>query len=82
MDVGHTGELITEQILQVVNDYSVTGGVISITMDNACTDEKAIAILRDGLNLFSDPFFFHSRCVTLILSLVVSQGASILATKY
>ena len=39
MDVGHNGELIAEQILQVVNDYNITSLVISITMDNASVND-------------------------------------------
>ena len=74
MDVGHNGELIAEQILQVVNDYGITGRVISITMNNASNNDKAIAIIRQLLNPTSDPFFFRSRCVTHILNLVVQDG--------
>ena len=45
MEEGHSGEMIAQQILQVVNDYGVTGRVISITMDNASANDRAINIL-------------------------------------
>ena len=74
MDEGHNGERIVEQILQAVNDYGVTGQIISITMDNASANDRAINILLWALNSMSDPFFFHSCCVTHILNLVVQDG--------
>ena len=46
MDVGHSGELIAEQVLLVVNDYGVTGRVISITMDNDSANDRPIAVLH------------------------------------
>ena len=74
MEEGHSGEMIAQEILAVVNDYGVTGRVISITMDNASANDRAINILRGALNPISYPYFFHSRCVTHILNLVVQDG--------
>ena len=74
MEEGHSREIIAQQILQVVNDYGVTGRVISITMDNASANDRAINILRGALNPISYPYFFHSRCVAHILNLVVQDG--------
>ena len=74
MEEGHSGEMIAQQILQVVNDYDVTGRVISITMDNASANDRAINILRRALNPISHPYFFYSRCVAHILNLVVQDG--------
>ena len=47
MDEVNSGERKAQQILQVqaVNDYGVTGRVISITMDNASANDRAITIL-------------------------------------
>ena len=74
IDEEHSKEMIAQQILQVVNDYGVTGRVISITMDNASVNDRAITILRGALNPISHPYFFHSRCIAHILNLVVQHG--------
>ena len=74
MDECHSGEQIVEQILKAINDFEVTGRIISITMDNASANDRAINILRGELNPMSDPFFFHSRCVARILNLAVQDG--------
>ena len=74
MDEGHSGEQIAEQILKAIKDFGVTGRIISITMDNASANDRAINILRGELNPMSDPFFFHSRCVAHILNLAVQDG--------
>ena len=73
MDEGHSGERITELILQAVNDFGITGRIISITMDNASANDRAINILRGELNPMSDPFFFHSRCIAHILNLGLKE---------
>ena len=74
IEEGHSGEMIAQQILQVVNDYGIARRVISITMDNASANNRAITILRGALNPISHPYFFHSRCIAHILNLVVQHG--------
>ena len=73
MDEGHSKEQIADQILKAINDFGVTSRIISIIMDNASANDRAINILRRELNPMSDPFFFHSRCVAHILNLVVQD---------
>ena len=74
MDEGHSGEQIADKILKAINDFGITSRIISITMDNASANDRAINILRRELNPMSDPLFFHSRCVAHILNLAVQDG--------
>ena len=60
---GYSGEQIADQVLKAINDFGVTSRIISITMDNASANDRAINILRRELNSMSDPLFFHGRCV-------------------
>ena len=74
IDGGHSEERTAEQILQAIKDFGITGRIISITMDNASANDRAINILRGTLNPVSDQFFFHSHCVAHILNLAIQDG--------
>ncbi|PLW31889.1 hypothetical protein PCANC_22752 [Puccinia coronata f. sp. avenae] len=81
----HTGLAIADQLLASIMEWKILDKVMSITVDNASSNDVAIArvlsILRDKSHLppHLDGKFFHVRCAAHIINLVVKDGLKTLS---
>jgi hypothetical protein len=62
IESAHTGENIADHIFAVIDDFGCTNKVISITLDNASSNSKAMEKLRPLLSGFVGTLFLHQRC--------------------
>jgi Domain of unknown function (DUF4413)/hAT family C-terminal dimerisation region len=76
----HSGEVISDGILECLIKWGIQDKIAAITLDNASNNDKAAAILKHNLQgrgkLHFDGLFFHVRCCAHILNLVVQDGLS------
>ncbi|CAI0560272.1 unnamed protein product [Linum tenue] len=74
---GHKGVDIAEGIVDCLDGWGIKK-VFSITVDNASSNDTAVAKLKEVFNArgisICDNAFLHMRCVAHILNLVVSDG--------
>jgi hypothetical protein len=64
----HDGEAIAANVLAVINDYYLRDKVGFFVLDNASSNDTAVAVLRETLQF--DPKVRRLRCVGHILNLV------------
>lgn len=70
----HKGEDIGGAILECIHEWELKN-VMTMTVDNATSNDKAIEYLTDRLpNLFDNGKHFHIRCMAHILNLIVKDG--------
>ena len=74
MDVDHSGEQIYNKIVEVLEDYDIVNKVISLTLDNASSNSKAIDYFQNNYPLYNNLKFFHQRCVCHVINLIVKCG--------
>jgi hypothetical protein len=74
IESAHTGENIADHIFVVIGDFGCTNKVISITLDNASSNSKAMQKLRPLLSGYVDTLFLHQRCACHIVNLIVKSG--------
>ncbi|CAL1355536.1 unnamed protein product [Linum trigynum] len=74
---GHKGVDIADGIVACLDDWGIYK-VFTITVDNASSNDTAVAKLKEVFNTrgtsICDNSFLHMRCVAHILNLVVSDG--------
>ncbi|KAJ0576191.1 putative transcription factor/ chromatin remodeling BED-type(Zn) family [Helianthus annuus] len=74
----HSGEVISDAILECLIKWGIQDKVGTITLDNASNNDRAAAILRNNFQgkgkLHFEGLFFHVRCCAHILNLVVQDG--------
>jgi hypothetical protein len=58
----------------VIDDFGCTNKVISITLDNASSNSKAMEKLRPLLSGYVGTLFLHKRCACHIVNLIVKSG--------
>ncbi|KAJ3684273.1 hypothetical protein LUZ61_013437 [Rhynchospora tenuis] len=74
----HSGEVISDAILEAIRKWGIEDKIGTITLDNASSNDKAAGLLRlsfearDRLHFLG--YFFHIRCCAHILNLVVQDG--------
>ncbi|KAJ4786180.1 Zinc finger BED domain-containing protein RICESLEEPER 2 [Rhynchospora pubera] len=74
----HSGEVISDAILEAIRKWGIEDKIGTITLDNASNNDKAAGLLRlsfearDKLHFLG--YFFHIRCCAHILNLVVQDG--------
>ena len=70
----HTGENIFHAICSVINDFNIVDRIISITLDNAASNCKAVRFLERNCIPQNGSYFFHQRCECNIINLIVKSG--------
>ncbi|KAM0027898.1 putative ribonuclease H-like superfamily [Helianthus debilis subsp. tardiflorus] len=74
----HSGEVISDAILECLIKWGIQDKIGTITLDNASNNDRAAAILRNTFqgkgSLHFEGLFFHVRCCAHILNLVVQDG--------
>ncbi|KAK7331047.1 hypothetical protein VNO77_25257 [Canavalia gladiata] len=73
----HKGETIGRQVEDALREWGIRN-VLTITVDNASSNDVAVSYLKKKLNSFNalvlNGEFFHMRCCAHILNLVVNDG--------
>ncbi|KAJ4791497.1 Zinc finger BED domain-containing protein DAYSLEEPER [Rhynchospora pubera] len=74
----HTGETISDAIMECLKKWGIENKIGTITLDNASNNDRAAGLLRLSFEargkLHFQGFFFHVRCCAHILNLVVQDG--------
>ncbi|XP_010424201.1 PREDICTED: zinc finger BED domain-containing protein RICESLEEPER 2-like [Camelina sativa] len=74
----HSGMHIAMEILEKCKDWGIEKKVLSITLDNATNNDTTQDILKSQLMLRNDLLcggdYFHVRCTTHILNIIVQIG--------
>ncbi|KAK1406563.1 hypothetical protein QVD17_41992 [Tagetes erecta] len=74
----HSGEVISDGILECLIKWGIQDKIGTITLDNASNNDRAAIILMNNFRvkrkLHFDGHFFHVRCCAHILNLVVQDG--------
>ncbi|XP_076889691.1 zinc finger BED domain-containing protein RICESLEEPER 2-like [Bidens hawaiensis] len=74
----HSGEVISDSILECLIKWGIQDKIGTITLDNASNNDRAAAFLKNNFQgrgkLHFEGLFFHVRCCAHILNLVVQDG--------
>lgn len=70
----HDGLSIYQAIMSCLNYSEISDKIMSITLDNASNNVRAIDLLVEFMKPMFDTKFFHIRCVCHILHLYVCDG--------
>ncbi|KAK2663377.1 hypothetical protein Ddye_001951 [Dipteronia dyeriana] len=74
MDYSHTAHNIFQVIMSVIQDYGIHNRIMSITLDNASANSKAIEyFINSNIHNIAGNFF-HARCACHIINLIVKSG--------
>ncbi|KAK3229454.1 hypothetical protein Dsin_001335 [Dipteronia sinensis] len=74
MDYSHTAQNIHDVIMSVIQDYGIQNHILSITLDNASANSKAIELFDNSTIPNTAVKFFHARCACHIINLIVKSG--------
>ncbi|XP_056862075.1 zinc finger BED domain-containing protein RICESLEEPER 2-like [Raphanus sativus] len=78
----HTGMNVAMQLLESLKEWGIEKKVFSITLDNATSNDSMQDIVKSQLMLSNDLLcggeFFHVRCATHILNLIVQDGLKVI----
>ncbi|KAK2648460.1 hypothetical protein Ddye_015949 [Dipteronia dyeriana] len=74
MDYSHTAPNIFQVIMSVIQDYGIQNRIMSITLDNASANSKAIEYFINSNIPDIAGKFFHARCACHIINLIVKSG--------
>ncbi|KAK3199117.1 hypothetical protein Dsin_022532 [Dipteronia sinensis] len=74
MDYSHTAQNINDAIMSVIQDYGIQNLILSITLDNASANSKAIELFDNSTIPNTAVKFFHARCACHIINLIVKSG--------
>ncbi|XP_078154759.1 zinc finger BED domain-containing protein RICESLEEPER 2-like [Carex rostrata] len=74
----HTGEAISDAILESLKKWGILNKIGTITLDNASNNDKVALILKSNFEvtgmLHFNGCFFHVRCCAHVLNLIVQVG--------
>jgi hypothetical protein len=76
----HTGTAISDRILETLSEWNSTEKCMSITLDNASTNDAAMKRLKMAIDkrrpggLNGKGAYFHIRCAAHVINLVVKDG--------
>lgn len=76
----HTGENIFHTISSVMSDFNIMDCIISITLDNAASNAKAIQYFESNGIPQNGSYFFHQRCACHIINLMVKSGLKLVTS--
>ncbi|KAJ1276924.1 hypothetical protein BS78_05G253900 [Paspalum vaginatum] len=78
LDPPHTGIVIAQAIFECLVEWKIEDKIMTITLDNASNNDTAVTNLKTKLlarkNTQFDPIYFHVRCTSHIVNLVVNDG--------
>ena len=69
----HTANNILEIILGVIQEWELSARIISVTLDNATSNDSMIRGLQT--KILCEENLMHQRCATHIINLIVQSGA-------
>ena len=81
MEYAHTALNIFNVIISVLETYSITDRIISITLDNASANTSSIALFFEKDIPQLGGYFFHQRCACHIINLVVQSGMKLVSDR-
>lgn len=70
----HTGAALAEKIYGLLKEWGIYNKVVSITLDNASSNDSMVDGLKSDLDLLCNGDYFHVRCCAHILNLIVQDG--------
>ncbi|KAL2921565.1 Zinc finger BED domain-containing protein RICESLEEPER 1 [Bienertia sinuspersici] len=70
----HTGVHLSDQVFTMLKEWGIQKKVLSITLDNAASNDVFADLLKSELDLLCDGEYFHVRCCAHILNLIVQDG--------
>ena len=70
----HNGVALAEKLLLLLKDWGVDKKVMSLTVDNASSNDLCVDMMKVQLKLLCDGDYFHVRCCAHILNLIVKEG--------
>ncbi|KAK3204896.1 hypothetical protein Dsin_018942 [Dipteronia sinensis] len=74
MDYSHTAQNVHDVIMSVIQDYGIQNLILSITLDNASANSKAIELFDNSRIPNTAVKFFHAHCACHIINLIVKSG--------
>ncbi|XP_058783620.1 zinc finger BED domain-containing protein RICESLEEPER 2-like [Vicia villosa] len=78
----HTGFEMSKKVLEFLSDWGIEKKIFSLTLDNASANDVIQAHLKRQLVLqnwlLAKGEFFHVRCSTHVLNLIVQEGLKVL----
>jgi hypothetical protein len=74
IELAHTSENIDDHIYNVIDDFGCTNKVISITLDNASSNSRAMEKLKPISYGYVASLFLHQRCACYIVNLIVKSS--------
>ena len=81
MPASHTKEVTVDEFMKIFLDWNLDRKLSTITLDNCSVNDGVVDILvdRHGPNsLMLEGNFFHMRCCTHILNLIVKDGLDVI----
>ncbi|KAJ1296422.1 hypothetical protein BS78_01G299400 [Paspalum vaginatum] len=77
LDPPHTGIVIAQAIFECLVELKIEDKIMTITLDNASNNDTAVTNMKTKLlarkNTQFDPIYFHVRCTSHIVNLVVND---------
>lgn len=70
----HTGVHMSDQVCSMLKDWGIQKKIMSITLDNASSNDVFSDVIKSELDLVCDGDYFHVRCCAHILNLIVQDG--------
>ena len=74
LEFPHTGVRIGSTILEKLKEYEIKNKIISITINNASTNNVAADLLKPAIQLDLNGSLFQNRCACHIINLIVQVG--------
>lgn len=70
----HTGVHMSDQVCSMLKDWGIQKKIMSITLDNASSNDVFVDVIKSELDLVCDGDYFHVRCCAHILNFIVQDG--------
>ena len=70
----YTGAALAEKNYGLLKEWGIHTKAVSITLDNASSNDSMVDCLKFDLDLMGDGAYFHVRCCAHILNLIVQDG--------
>ena len=84
LDPPHSGSVIAQAVFECCQEWKIEGKIMTITMDNASSNDNAAKRLMDKIIARKSakfiPKYFHVRCYAHIVNLIVNDGIALLQT--
>jgi hypothetical protein len=77
----HTGEVISDVLYEVLQDWKIEKKVSTVILDNCTTNDSTMSSMQDKLPLVSlmlDGKLLHMRCAAHIINLIVKDGMTVM----